>query len=391
VKDFYNQISLKANDNTLTDTQRKEAVQQCYGIEFSKGNPTIPGAGNVNVPATGMCAPTTLVNQVIGPTATGKSYGQVLLKTNTTITFTIRPTAIETTNYATIFLFTKNGPQNVNDTGARMPGVWFTPNGTRLLVSFISNGQFMEPITNGSLPLNQDTNVTIKITPSKFDVICTGGLTETLTRNMFSPQSTGDCTLYCPGPLYPSFRGVLTNLSLCTFDDAYPSVLDYRPGRTKTAFLRPNNYFFNKKVGFVVELGPYGMEPWGKHWGGAFPDNGQAKWIWSRAGANASNPVEQVGFVYTYMNTSEDDVAATFALNSDNNYVLYVNNSLISQGGSGVSTLNVTLKPGDNLFELFISNVGSGPNPAGVIAICRNKQNSAVLFVTNKDWRYVLS
>lgn len=32
IKNFYNQISLRANDNTLEDSQRQEAIQQCYGV-----------------------------------------------------------------------------------------------------------------------------------------------------------------------------------------------------------------------------------------------------------------------------------------------------------------------------------------------------------------------
>lgn len=236
VKEFYNQISLKANDNTLNDTQRKEAVQQCYGVEFSKGNPTIPGAGNVSVPATGMCAPTTLVSQVIGPTAAGKSYGQVTFKTNTTITFTIRPTGLDTGNWASMFLFSKVYSDNVNDDGSRMPGIWFFPNSTRLHVSFFMGGQGPNVNTINPCPLNEDTQVTIKITKTSCTLICTGGLNETQTISFSSPPPTGPCTLYIVSPFWGSFKGVLTNLSYCTFDDAYPSVLDYRPGRTKTPF-----------------------------------------------------------------------------------------------------------------------------------------------------------
>lgn len=236
VKEFYNQISLKANDNTLNDTQRKEAVQQCYGVEFSKGNPTIPGAGNVSVPTSGMCAPTTIVPQYRGGDA-GKAYGNYTFKSNTTLTFTLRPTALEPTNFSNIFLFTKTSTDNVNDEGARMPGVWFTPNDTRIHVSFYTRGQNLDVNTTGRLPLNQDTQVTIKITQTSCTLTCTGGLNETQSRTFSSPPPTGICTLVVPGIFYPSFKGVLTNLSYCTFEDAYPSVLDYRPGRTKTSFV----------------------------------------------------------------------------------------------------------------------------------------------------------
>ena len=239
VKDFYNQISLKANDNTLTDSKRMEAVQQCYGVDFAQSNPTLPSSGNVGVPASGMCVPTTLVTQFTGPVSPGKSFGSYTFKTNTTITFTVRPTAINTTTWANLFLFTKTSTDNVNDDGARMPGVWFTPNDTRLHVSFFTRGQGVAPTTNGSCPLNQDTTVTIKITSKDCTVTCTGGLTETVTASFSTPPSTGSCTLYLPGLFYPGFTGVLTNLSMCTFEDAYPSVLDYRPGRTKTPFLQP--------------------------------------------------------------------------------------------------------------------------------------------------------
>lgn len=236
VKEFYNQISLKANDNTLNDTQRKEAVQQCYGVEFSKGDPTIPGAGNISVPATGMCAPTTIVPQYRGGDA-GKDYGNYTFKSNTTITFTLRPTALEPAIFSNIFLFTKTSTDNVNDEGARMPGVWFTPNDTRIHVSFYTRGQNLDVNTTGRLPLNQDTQVTIKITQSSCTLTCTGGLNETQSRNFSSPPPTGTCTLFVPGIFFPSFKGVLTNLSYCTNDEAYPSVLDNRPGRTKTPFL----------------------------------------------------------------------------------------------------------------------------------------------------------
>lgn len=235
VKQFYNTISLKANDNTLSDSERQEAVQQCYGINFSKPNSTLPGAGNVAVPASGLCVPTTIISQVTGPMAS-KNYGQFTFKTNTTITFTIRPTALETTNWASLFAFSKTLTDDLNQTGSRMPGVWFFPNSTRLHVSFIAGGQNVAVDTTNPIPLNQDTNVTLKMTQNSCTVTCTGGLNETQTRTFQSPLPSGLCSLYVVRGAYPSFKGVLTNLSYCTFDDAYPSVLDYRPGRTKTPF-----------------------------------------------------------------------------------------------------------------------------------------------------------
>lgn len=238
VKDFYNTVSLRANDNTLTDTQRKEAVEQCYGIGFSQPSSTLPNPGNAAVNAGNPCVPVTLVPQFRGGDV-GKAFGNYTFKSNTTITFTVRPTGLETTNWSNIFLFTKTSTDSINDEGARMPGVWFTPNDTRLHVSFFTRGQNITPTTNGRCPLNQDTNVTIKITAKNVTVTCTGGLTETVSATFPGPAPTGACTLVVPGIFWPSFKGLLTNLSYCTFDDQYVSVLDDRPGRTKTPFLTP--------------------------------------------------------------------------------------------------------------------------------------------------------
>jgi hypothetical protein len=389
VKEFYNQISLKANDNTLTDAQRKEAVQQCYGVEFSKQQ-TVPIAG---VPQGNFCAPITIVPGITNPTG-ARNYGTHTIRDNSILTFTLIPTeAAHPEHFSQIFRFTKTLTDSPNDDGSRMPAVYMFPRTLRLHISYFYKGMNISINTSNPLPLNTETNIILRVNQQSMSLECTGGLSEKHTVGFPSPPPTGQCTLYIPTSVdagFPTFKGTLRNLSLCSNDSPYPSVLDNRPGRTKTAFLKQTNYFFRKNTANVVELGNYGIPPWGKTWGGAFPDDGQAKWIWSRAGADASNPVEMVGFVYTYMNNTDNDIQASFVANTDNDFALFVNHSFLNQGPSGVRTTNIVLKPGDNLIELFVSNIGAGPNPAGVIAICRNSQTSSVLFRTNKDWKYVI-
>jgi len=39
IKSFYDSIHLRANNNTLCDDERKNAVEQCYGINFIPAPP----------------------------------------------------------------------------------------------------------------------------------------------------------------------------------------------------------------------------------------------------------------------------------------------------------------------------------------------------------------
>jgi hypothetical protein len=382
VKAFYDDIHRRANDNGLTDAQRQATIQQCYGVDLISQNQTLSAALPQSV-RDNTCVPQTYIMSLTPPG--GGSYGQLNVKSNWEYTFRINPTIVEGNNFTSIFYVTTTGNDNVAF-GSRMPAVYFWPNSTKLHVSIVTRDNVHMSINSGTnLPPNQFTNVVISYRNGIARLKLTGAMTLDITQAIPS-CGTGLATLYAPHQSMASFRGTLTNLTFCTFDDPYVSVLDNAAGRTQSQFIPTKNYVYNEPSIAPIELGPFGMGPWGRSWAGAgnFPDDGSARWIWNSANAQQSAAAfKQVIFFTTFINPTQNPMDVVFHLVVDNQGSVALNSDFIARNKEGYFAVQMRIPPGENLIRVFATNTGG---PAGFIGIC--KQGTNTWFRTNAaTWR----
>ena len=379
VKSFYDDIHRRANDNSLKDAQRQAAIQQCYGIDLISQNQSLSAALPQSV------RDNTCIPQIIVSSLTNPSRSQVVTKLNVKrnweYTFTIRPTGTST-DFPSIFYVTSTGNDRLQF-GDRMPAVYFWPNSTRLHFSMITRDNIHLSVnTQESLPLNRDTNVVLSYRNGIARIKLTGAVTAEVT-NAIPSCGTGPATIYVPNQFNSSFKGTLTNLTFCTFDDPYVSVLDSAPGRTQSVL---KNYSYNEPSIPAVDLGPFGMGPWGRSWAGAgnFPDDGSARWIWNTVNAQVNAAVNrQVIFFTTFVNPTQSPMDVVFYLVVDNDGSVGLNYDMVARNRGGYFAVQMRIPPGENLIRVFASNSGG---PAGFIGIC--KQGNNTLFRTNAStWR----
>jgi hypothetical protein len=386
VKALYNQIHSLANDNGQSDARRKAAIEQCYGVSLEPlPDATIPGSPEA--PSTS-CVPQTIIPQLDGGTPS-KVYATLNFKQSWNLTMIMQPSGTPGgPSFDNILLFTGNR-RDEPEFGARVLGLWFFPYSNRLHVSGSTDkNRFWSINTDGQLPLNKDTNVSISCDNNKITLKCSGGLNEERTQDFPTPMYTGRVELFAPGPAHPSFKGRMTNLSFCTFTNNTTSVLDSRPGRTKSALQRPNYTPmdwspFSKPV---VVLGSYGMQPWGTWWASGFPANSGAKWIWTRADAANDEPNwNWQQFFYRYTNTKNTAIQATLIIAADNVASILINDALVGNSTENVTRVNITVQPGENKFQINVANRGG---PAGLCVAAQDA--SGFLFVSDGRWTTTL-
>jgi hypothetical protein len=384
VKAFYDDIHRRANDNSLTDAQRQAAIQQCYGVDLITQNQTLSAAVPQSV-RDSTCVPQTIIASITNPSGS-QSVGQVNVKRNWEYRFTLRPTGVGGNQYAypCIFYATITGESSLQ-LGERIPAVYLMPNSTRLHVSIsIGYNQWASINTQESLPLNQDTNVSISLRNGIVRVILTGAITGEVTQAI-PDSATGLATIYMPNPANPAFKGTLTNLTFCSFDAPYVSVLDNPAGRTQSSFAIVKNYVYNEPNIAAIELGPFGMAPWGRSWAGAgnFPDDGSAKWIWNTANAQQDAAANrQIIFYTTFTNSTQSPMDVIFYIIADDYGSIGLNYDMVARNINGYGSVQMRIPPGENLIRVFVVN---GGGPAGFIGIC--KQGGTTLFRTSSSWR----
>lgn len=242
VKDFYNMIHKKANDNTLTDSQRKEAITQCYGIELNELKADTEAGGG------GMCVPQTIVPQVANPTK-GQQQGSIVLNDNYIFTFGIIPRGT-VAGFSSVLRVTAND----KDGGypeCRLPAFFLYPNRTRLFCQLTSTGGECQVSSSMDLPVNQETIVVVKVINGVLSMTLSGPVTDEQSMAIPGKNVTGPATIYSGDPYYTPFVGSLNNISFCTFAGSYPSVLDSKSGRTKSSF--------KKLQGIQVVEASYGL------------------------------------------------------------------------------------------------------------------------------------
>lgn len=141
----------------------------------------------------------------------------------------------------------------------------------------------------------------------------------------------------------------------------------------------------------VFDLGPYGIEPWGK--GSNFTDP-EARWIWATSNANTS---ADINTTYTFHqminNTTTSLMPITVHVIVDNGGSFELNGKHISKISGGWTTpeypkINTTLQPGWNMLTFDSYNSGSIPNPAGLLVAVRLNSDNSILLRTNSAWKF---
>jgi hypothetical protein len=379
VKAFYDNIHKRANDNRLKDSDRQQAIQQCYGVDLQP----LAANSSSNLPVSVKdvaCVPTTIVAQYANvPNSTQR--GTVQVKNNWTWTVSITPTGT-VNQWANVFLATLSGKDGLTFKD-RVPGLWFWPNTTRLHISMIGTDNVNRSLNSDlNLPLNRVTNVTIQYVDGVLSYTCTGGLNDSKQMNM-PTGGTGSATVF--GPTGTMMRGTVTNLSFCSFD-GLPSTLTNAAGRTKTAFKRENYpaMDWSKWTRAVNVLGSYRMAPWNGTWNGlaSFPDDGTARWIWTNANAARDEPNHsEKPFVKRYVNPTNQTIAATIFACVDNVGSMWLNDNPVALNWQGFGRWGVQLPPGESKLHINARNTGG---PAGLIVICRD--GTKTLFRSDSSW-----
>jgi hypothetical protein len=377
VKSLYNTIHLKANDNSLKDGERRSAIEKCYGIGLNELPSNTLEAG-VNE--------TTCVPQTKVPSMTGvpKDMGLIDVNDNWIWSFSITPTGTSD-SWASLFLVNQGGATNRGN-GSRMPALYFFPGKTRLVASIVGkNNQICDTSPEVELPLNKVTNVYLSYIDGKVTLKYTGAVQAVVT-NTCPECATGPATFYATSPWNPSFVGRITNLSYCTFQSKTKSVLDYKPGRTKTP-MQQRNYEpmdWSKASKPVSVLASWGQGPWGTWWASSFPGSDATKWIWSNPGALANEPSTSFfSFFKRWTNTTGAPIRAKVWVAIDNAGSLFVNDNLVGNNTSNLGVYEITLPVGESKIQVDARN---GGGPAGVLFVA--KSGDSTLFASDSTWTF---
>lgn len=371
IKEFYNSIHGMANDNSRTETERATAIKQCYGVSLAD----LPTNNDPDMHNLTSCVPQTIIS-TLSQTPTSQT---IIYKDNWVWSFTIVPKGVVNA-WANLFLGNQVGKANL--AGNRLPALYFAPNTTNLFISIQGkNNQFCE-IGNVQLPLNKTTNIVISYIDGELVVktITDGVETNFSKRCPGSPK--GVTTLYAPSPWNPRFNGELTNLSFCTFDSNTTSVLDYKPGRTKTAQFNFQPVESLSRLRPAKILTSYGGAPWGTKWGIQFPTDKGIQWIWNTPTAASGANGNPVNFYKFWTNNTDSSINANLWVSADNSAKIYINDNLI---GETNGKYEVSLPPGENKIQIEAINAAKWANdPAGLAVYCFTPNST--LFVSNESW-----
>lgn len=398
VKAFYNQIHGMANDNTRSDEGRKLAIDQCYGITLEQLPVEKPSEETAKIETT--CSPQTLLDAVTSTdgSVNNKELGTVQVKDNWVLSFTINPVGPQPKWQEPLMITTTPNYRDSDGEGlgSRCPLISIIPGSLQFYVSFYGrNGLWVSPQLP-ALVANTDTTVTVTKANGVVTVRMTGGVDKNVSipcKNVKAYQGPAKVIvnrLLNQNHCQP-FKGSMKNVSYCSYDERYPSVLDYKPGRTKSSMEQSKELEINYNDPAdwsayqcpVHVLGGYGAAPWGKWWAPGFPDDGTAKWIWSKPNADRQDMDNNwYAFYKKLPNTTGETIQCTVTIASDNVGWFGFNGQVISNGWTGVGTFNISIPPGENAIHINAANQGG---PAGLIVIGKDSSGKTV-FVTDGTW-----
>lgn len=167
-------------------------------------------------------------------------------------------------------------------------------------------------------------------------------------------------------------------------------------GGIRGAVSYPKNYTLPYQTQAIQVLGAIGMEPWAGAWGiraNSIGDAG-AKWIWRPLGGigwlfsgltAAANEPSWAEYTYltTFTNPRSEPMQILLHCIVDNKGKVLLNNKEVGATG-GYTKLNLTVPPGQNLFEFPSSNQGG---PAGICISAQELPRMNVLFHTDETWK----
>lgn len=139
----------------------------------------------------------------------------------------------------------------------------------------------------------------------------------------------------------------------------------------------------------VVDLGAFNSGGWGVT-AANFPDS-NARVIWNVSGALSGAPPNPTPVVFSkaYFNPGSAPTAATIYAMVDDIAVVYLNGTSpgVINTCCVVKKIPITLSPGNNVLAFAAQNLGSSPNPAGLLVTVVDANNN-VLFHSDSTWTF---
>jgi hypothetical protein len=150
------------------------------------------------------------------------------------------------------------------------------------------------------------------------------------------------------------------------------------------------DYSYSPTSNAIFVTCQFGQGPWGTVWGNniRFSDTG-ASWIWYTPNSQNSAPIDQtpVTIQYLYSNTTGFAVYAKLYMICDDEATITLNKTPLITTPTISSKIDITILPGNNLFEFNVKNTLYG---AGLVVSVID-YNSTVLFHTDSTWRFINS
>ena len=241
VKYYYNSIHMAANDNTKMDGDRKQAINMCYGVDLQ---PIVPQATDTSteIASKAVCVPQTITTSVTCDRPNIQVGGAFEIKNNFILQFTINPAYVGSNNQ-NVLCFSRFGAASIkSDPGVATPKIMINKDGIIAIFMVFSDDSRNTFRMNTPLVASQDNIVQITCA-NKMLTVRVSGATSDMASWPIGPIITGlDYGLYAAeaqstvSPDSVPLRGSLKDLAYCVFDSPFPSVLDTKTGRTKTAF-----------------------------------------------------------------------------------------------------------------------------------------------------------
>jgi hypothetical protein len=244
VKAYYNSIHMAANDNTKKDDERKQAINMCYGVDLLP-LPTQKVDTNTDLAMKTTCSPETIAESVTCDRANIQVGSAFELKKNLILKFTINPASVGST-IQNVLCLSKFGAASIkSDPGVAAPKIMINKNGILSIFIVFSDDSRNTFTMNTPLVASQDNNIQIIIGNNTMTVVVSGATADSASwRTGPFPAGFGfgmyvaeEVSTVSPNSV--PLRGSLKNISYCTYDSPYTSVLDSITGRTKTTFQEP--------------------------------------------------------------------------------------------------------------------------------------------------------
>jgi len=241
VKKYYNSVHLAANDNTKKDKDRKQAINMCYGVDLMPLQSQAVDK-NTDITNSAVCTPQSISTSVTCDRPNITVGGSFEIKKNFVLKFTVNPAYVGS-NTQNVLAFSKFGAASIkSDPGVATPKITINKTGV-LSIFIVFNDNRRNTFTmNTPLVASQDNIVQITCANDTMAVTISGATRDSASWRIGPIPAGFGYGLYAAeaqstvSPNSVPLRGSLKDISYCTFESPYPSVLDTKTGRTKTGF-----------------------------------------------------------------------------------------------------------------------------------------------------------